>query len=382
MVPVHVAVVPHYSVSVGDEELAKVTAALQVQVTRDFAPIWGITATVSAFRQLQHVPPGFMPLVIVASVPDGHHGVHYSAGSHPVALVRMGDGWSQMASHEVLELIVDPWGNRTMPGRSNSPNEGQVEYLLEICDPCQTQWYLIDGVMVSDFVTPEFYVTSYATGLRYSFLGRVQAPRTPLEHGYITWRLTGREEVYQQYGGQDPVPLPTGLLAALALRPWVDWNPSAPVRPGLPRDELDQAAEGYQVAADASTRYGDALQRDIDYLLARPDPSPHARRGARQTAAGPPAPPDASAPPELRLLYELGYTPEVYDAFQQTPHAVLERYFDAQTVDTFPAGPLAQLAEPCVFQWAYGEIIHGGVIGGGIGFFGAAAWWLAALGGG
>ena len=43
-------------------EVQIVAAALQTQVSRDFTPIWGVDATVSAFDQLGDLPSGFWPI--------------------------------------------------------------------------------------------------------------------------------------------------------------------------------------------------------------------------------------------------------------------------------------------------------------------------------
>jgi hypothetical protein len=55
MLPIHIALVTDKS-QVVLNELAAVAAALQKQVLRDFAPIWGIQADVSAFGSLEDVP--------------------------------------------------------------------------------------------------------------------------------------------------------------------------------------------------------------------------------------------------------------------------------------------------------------------------------------
>src|SRR5207247_9143315 len=68
--------------------------------------------------------------------------------------------------------------------------QGQVEYLVEACDPCQDGQfaYPIDGVLVSDFVTPHFYDAFETAGARYSSGGNVEGPRVILPGGYISWR--------------------------------------------------------------------------------------------------------------------------------------------------------------------------------------------------
>src|SRR4051812_37516998 len=179
MVPINVTVVPYDKAAIGADaeaqtDLTRVTAALQIQVTRDFEPIWGVSATVTPFLSLEHVPVGYMTLVLTANARIETHGVHYAAGSRPFALVKYVSlkdpgNWSVAASHELLEMISDPWGNRVMAGRAVSAKADaavqQVEYLLEVCDPCQMLTYLIDGVLVSDFVTPDYYSPNWTAGL-------------------------------------------------------------------------------------------------------------------------------------------------------------------------------------------------------------------------
>jgi hypothetical protein len=46
---------------------------------------------------------------------------------------------------------------------------------------------LVNGVKVSDFITPHYYDPNGATGIQYSFRGKVQAPHTALEAGYVSF---------------------------------------------------------------------------------------------------------------------------------------------------------------------------------------------------
>ena len=59
------------------------------------------------------------------------------------------------------------------------PDQGRVEYLVDVCDPCESVSfaYSINGVTVSDFYTPHFM----ASGVRYSFRGEMDAHRLAAE---------------------------------------------------------------------------------------------------------------------------------------------------------------------------------------------------------
>src|SRR5262249_36821379 len=74
----------------------------------------------------------------------------------PFALVALTTNRPVFMSHEVLEMLVDPQGTLTRAGNSPKSGQGRVEYLIEVCDPCQASRfaYSVNSVMVSDFYTP------------------------------------------------------------------------------------------------------------------------------------------------------------------------------------------------------------------------------------
>ena len=186
---VHVALVSEIQ-RISSGQLARVSAALQRQVTRDFGPIWGIRATVDAFGSLDDVPLGYWPVVILDQIDDPSAlGYHQDQDGQPYALVVYTQSWSLTASHETLEMLADPWGNRLIGGSSIKPDQGRVRYLIEVCDPCEAPQYAyrINGVLVSDFYTPSFFDSRESSGGRYDFTRAIQSPKTILRGGYISW---------------------------------------------------------------------------------------------------------------------------------------------------------------------------------------------------
>ena len=201
----HVALV---SEEIDLSELTKVASALQVQAARDFSPIWGIGATLSVFEHMADVAIGHWPIWVKKSINDpGDLGYHTDRRHQPYALVLYTDGWSITASHEMLEMLADPFGNRLVAGPSIRPSDkaGRVEYLVEVCDPCEDSRfaYSVNGVMVSDFITPHFHDPDESHGARYSFTGAVKAPRQVLVGGYISFNdpLDGRIWMAMNNGG-------------------------------------------------------------------------------------------------------------------------------------------------------------------------------------
>jgi lactoylglutathione lyase len=192
----HVAVVPERLTSQHDEkvarDIARVTAALQTQVTRDLRPLWHVDATVTAFTSIEDVPLGHWVVFLKESIgEDDELGFHLDSHNQPYALVAYDKGWTLSLSHEILEILVDPSGNRLVAGPSVDPKHShhRVRYLLELCDPCEDSAYsyTIDGVVVSDFITPHYHDPQDTTGARYSFTGALRGPRDVLPGGYLTW---------------------------------------------------------------------------------------------------------------------------------------------------------------------------------------------------
>ncbi len=182
----HIALVPEMGMDAS--ELARVSAALQKQVTRDLSPIWGIAATVDAFPRLEDLPTGYWPLVLTYRELGCDAGIHVDERGQPFALVELSASWSLTASHICLEMLSDPYGHRTLAGLSPRADQGEVEFLADICDPCvHPQYaYVVNDVLVSDFCVPEFWEIS-ARRERYSFTGAIRAPLEILPSGQLRW---------------------------------------------------------------------------------------------------------------------------------------------------------------------------------------------------
>ncbi len=85
--------------------------------------------------------------------------------------------FSWAVSHEVLETLVDYDVNQYTLTQIAS-NTVRI-FINEVCDPVEfTPGYVLDGLNVSDFVLPSFWLYNLETG-PYSFLNTVPAPLTP-----------------------------------------------------------------------------------------------------------------------------------------------------------------------------------------------------------
>jgi len=184
--------------SVSFSEVSRVSAALQRQAIRDLAPIWDVQATVDVFARLEDVPVGSWPIIIKDNIDTpGAAGVHEDNDGQPFALVQSDQGWSLTASHEMIEMLVDPFGRRLTPGQSPKPGQGRVEFLVEPCDPSEAVAfaYVINGITVSDFYTPKYFVSVRNPADRYSYTGAIKSPRQVLKGGYLSWHDPDRKSV-------------------------------------------------------------------------------------------------------------------------------------------------------------------------------------------
>ncbi len=234
MLTPHVALVSD-SPTISLDQVVAVSAALQKQVTRDFGPLWGVNATVDAFDKLESVPIDYWPVILRDDIQmPGAAGYHTDDLGQPFSLVQADDSWPLTASHEVLEMLADPFGNRTLAGapppQAPSPVSDltRVVYLVEVCDPCEFDQYAytVNGVRVSDFITPQYYDPTADNRVRYSYGGHVDAPHTVLEGGYVSFGNPLDNHWYQVIVRNDEAKLrDLGVLTSTngrSLREWVD----------------------------------------------------------------------------------------------------------------------------------------------------------------
>lgn len=178
-----------------DAELKPVVDALQIQVTRDFAPIWGVDADLTFVPTGGDAVPNSWWLVILDNSDQaGDLGYHDLTNlGFPLGKVfaktdlEYGSSWSNTISHELLEMLADPEINRSV--LTYQSNGTRRLYAYEVCDaPEADQFgYKINDVLVSDFVTPQWFVPQSVIfpGVKYDFQGHITAPFQILAGGYI-----------------------------------------------------------------------------------------------------------------------------------------------------------------------------------------------------
>jgi hypothetical protein len=262
-----------------NSELTRVAAALQKQVTRDFGPIWEVRADVSAFAKLEDVPTDYWSVIVESDINSpGAAGVHQDRDGQPFALVQFSNEWSLTASHETLEMLCDPFGQRLVAGQSPKRRQGRVNFLVEVCDPSEDRSfaYTVNGVTVSDFYTPNFFDPVAVPGVRYSFTGAITKPRTILKGGYLSWGVPETNEWSQMIWIDAPKPkfrnlgVLSGKLTG-SLRSTIDRLTPTPLETKPLPDRAAPvlaAREAYNTVGSASSARATALREQIKNIKA------------------------------------------------------------------------------------------------------------------
>ena len=80
---------------------------------------------------------GYWHVLLQDELPSGAAGLHKrDDNKQPFALVALTTNWPVFMSHECRNAGGSS-GTLTRAGNSLKSGQGRVEYLIEVCDPCQ-----------------------------------------------------------------------------------------------------------------------------------------------------------------------------------------------------------------------------------------------------
>ena len=252
----HIAIVGFDGLRPAD--LNRVSAALQKQMIRDVAPVWGVSATVDPFSRLDEVPLGYWPIIITTESLEGEEGVHLDQNGEPYALIESSPSWSLTASHECIEMLVDPFGKKLVEG-SSPIDQGRVQFLVEACDPCQSPElaYTVDDILVSDFCTPDFFYTDASSGAVFNYSGAIKKARDVAPGGCLSWLEPSTRHWWQrQMEGTVTKDVDLGLIdvAACAREAINRRSPSSHSLTRLTAHEVSNRLGGRAVASKRASR--------------------------------------------------------------------------------------------------------------------------------
>ena len=151
-------------------------------------------------------------------------------------------------------------------GTDITDGEGNLEYLLEVSDPCEgpRYTYKIGDIEVSDFITPDYYSAAPAAGKRYSYTGAITAPRQILHGGYITWidpKTKAIEQLLWLDTDTQPMIRQVGTTPNACLREYVDSQTRHAVHTARAQYRINQHGGGKPMPIKFQIEAGKATPR-------------------------------------------------------------------------------------------------------------------------
>jgi hypothetical protein len=158
-------------------KLADLVAAMQVYIDEHVAPVWGTPAKLVettdfvkgawAIVFLDNADqPGALAYhdLTPDGLPESKVFVKTTLDDHEVVSVS--------ASHELVEMLVDPATNMMTTGP-----DAKTIYAYESADPVESLFFDVQGMSMSDFVYPSYFETFHKTGsVKFDHLDKVSVP--------------------------------------------------------------------------------------------------------------------------------------------------------------------------------------------------------------
>jgi hypothetical protein len=185
------------STVVSNAEIQAALPSLQTQISEDLMPVWGVDADLDFVPHRKHPAKGHWCLLVADdSDQAGNVGYHdLTKEGLPLGKVfartlqHFNASWTIMASHELLEMLVDPDVNLTVMTMTDFVVDKNVVgrlFAYEICDACERDSYLIDDVVVSDFVYPAWFESFHKAGsTQFDHEKKIRRPFEIRPGGYI-----------------------------------------------------------------------------------------------------------------------------------------------------------------------------------------------------
>jgi hypothetical protein len=197
------------TLTIGNATLEKVANALQTQISNHFAPIWSVGATVKAGTQVS----GKQQAIYIVSELDlpnayGYHYIDEKAVPYANVLLRDNLAWTITASHELMEMLVNPQLNRFLVTDITIEIPGDEQFLLEVAGPVQDRkyGYKINDILVSNFIYPSYFDILPVSDKKYDYMGLIKTPRSILSGGYVSF-TDNVGQWWQAFGVQNKVTL-------------------------------------------------------------------------------------------------------------------------------------------------------------------------------
>jgi len=229
----HIAVI-NESNTTTDDAVRAMVPAFGTQWNKDLDPVWGVGQASLHFVAKHSKPSAGAWWVVFLDNTDQADALAYHDLTNeglPISKVFVEsilDDKSSLsvgATHEIVEMAVDPWLN------SGYQDHHDVFWAGEVCDPVEDDQYGYDigGTLVTDFVTPAWFGYPHAAGSM-DFKQHAHAAFEVLTGGYAQkydpkhgWKqVTGAKAMLTQRGSVGA----KGSRRERRARQWKNWRHS------------------------------------------------------------------------------------------------------------------------------------------------------------
>ena len=179
-------------------DLTQLTRALQTFTTDFVAPVWGTPARLVTARDFLK---GAWAVVFLDDADEANALAYHelTPDGLPVSRVfvktikKAHDSLSVSASHELVEMLVDPAINLW----ANGPDPAQM-WAYESADPVEALSFDVEGFAMTDFVYPSWFEGfRRPKSTKFDELGKTDRPYQVLRDGYqIVWENGGTSEIF------------------------------------------------------------------------------------------------------------------------------------------------------------------------------------------
>jgi hypothetical protein len=160
-------------------------AAMQIYVTEHVAPVWGTPAKL--IKSTGFIEDAWAVVFLDNADQPGALAYHdLTPDGLPLSKVfvrttiKNGDLVSVSASHELVEMLVDPAINIMTTGP-----DPKATYAYESADPVEALSFKVNSIPMSDFVYPSYFeVFRKAGSVKFDHLNKVKKPFQILSGGY------------------------------------------------------------------------------------------------------------------------------------------------------------------------------------------------------
>jgi hypothetical protein len=184
--------------------MSRVTSALQKFYNTCFWPVWGYRIKLRNATKAAPTKPDEWQIIYLddADAADalGYHDLTKDGQPYSKVFTKTtvddGEVVSVTTCHELCEMVLDPVANLWADdGKGNA-------YAYEACDAVEEDVFNVDGVAMSNFVTPAYFEPfKHPDGTKFDFLGKLSAPFTMTKGGYSIVDKGGK--VGEIFGSKD-----------------------------------------------------------------------------------------------------------------------------------------------------------------------------------